>query len=121
MGTSSFQFMRAFPWSVVCLIALVTSGCGKPPQVLGDDECFKTVDALWTAITARSPELLDQSTAELKRLHDTRQLSEVGFIALEKISAKAKSGGWESAASDLRTLIRGQTRPTQGSGAASAP
>ncbi|MCY2964010.1 MAG: hypothetical protein NT069_10265, partial [Planctomycetota bacterium] len=93
MGTSSFQSVRIFPWSVICLIALGASGCGKPPQVLGDDECFKTVDALWTAITARSPELLEKSSAELKRLHDARQLSEEGFVALEKIAAKAKSGG----------------------------
>jgi len=94
------------------MLCLVFVGC-SPPQVLDDEECFSTVDALWTAVTARSPELLEQTAADLARLRDAGSLSEEGHAALEKIIDAARSGEWEPAAKRLKTFIQGQRRKSE--------
>jgi hypothetical protein len=88
-------------------LALANAGC-RPPQVLGDDDCFSTVDALWTAVTARSPHLLESTAADLRRLRDAGQLSPDGHDALDAIVIKARAGQWEPAALELRAFIQGQ-------------
>jgi hypothetical protein len=90
-------------------LSLLIAGC-SPPQVLDDEECFSTVDALWTAVTARSPELLEQTTGDLARLREAGSLSEEGHTALKTIIDEARSGDWEPAAKRLKTFIQGQRR-----------
>lgn len=95
--------------------AALLSACSPAPQVLGDDECFKAVDALWTAVTARSPELVAQCTENLNRLHAAGQLSREGLDALNAVGELTRQGDWERAARDLRSLIRNQQRKKSGS------
>src|SRR5215510_11903124 len=47
---------------------LLAGGCGGPPQIGPDEEAFKAVDALYTAVTSRSPKLLDQCDRKLQDL-----------------------------------------------------
>ncbi|MGE5191932.1 MAG: hypothetical protein ACM3U2_05475 [Deltaproteobacteria bacterium] len=103
--------MRRLPSRLllVAMTCLIAGGC-SPPQVLDDDECFSTVDALWTAVTAHSPDLLEQTAADLDRLRDEERLSEEGYAALEKIMDQARAGDWEHAAKRLKTFIQGQRR-----------
>ena len=94
---------------MVLTISASSAGC-RPPQVLGDPECFKTVDALWTAVTARSPKLVEQVQGDLQRLHTEGKLSEPGLAALAVICERAAGGEWEPAARELKSFIRGQRR-----------
>src|SRR4029079_7788701 len=104
-----FLHVRLFPVALACLML---GGC-SPPQVLDDEECFSTVDALWTAVTARSPELLDQTAADLQHLRDDGRLSAEGHAALAKIIGQARAGEWEPAAKRLKTFIQGQRRKVE--------
>jgi len=92
------------------ILAVALSGCA-PAQVLEDPETFKTVDALWTAVTARSTDLLNQADKELDKLAAAGKLSTAGRTELRAISDTAHSGKWDSAISSLRSFIRGQRPP----------
>lgn len=99
--------------ALLLVALLLCVGCGGPPQVLGDEECFKTLDALWTAVTARSPELLEQTATDLSRLHTTGKLSDAGHHELEEMIKKARAKEWETAARNLKVFIQGQRKPVK--------
>lgn len=94
---------------LIVALCLSTGGC-SPPQVLQNDECLAAVDALWTAVTARRTDLLDQAEAELERLYDAGSIPADGNAELGKIIDQAKSGEWEPAARRLKKFIQGQRR-----------
>lgn len=93
----------------VLLLSLLLSvlGCGGP-ATLESDEAILTTDALYTAITSRRTELLDDSEGRLKKLRDDGQLSAKAFEALADIIQQARSGNWQDAAEDLDGFIRQQ-------------
>ena len=97
--------------AALCL-CLALPGC-SPPQVLNDDECLAAVDALWTAVTARRTDLLDQAEAELGRLYEAGSIPADGDAELGKIIDQARSGEWEAAARRLRKFIQGQRRASE--------
>jgi len=98
---------------VVGLVALFlqAGGCEGPPQIGPDEEAFKAVDALYTAVTSRSPKLLDQCDRKLQDLQTQGKLPEPAHEALQKIIGKARDGEWEPAALDLSKFMKGQRRP----------
>jgi len=101
---------RRFCGVALAGLLMALPGCGGPPQVIGDDECFKAVDALWTAVTSRRTELVDQTDQELDRLAAAGQLTPEGRAALREISDVARQGDWEDAARSLKRLIEAQRR-----------
>ena len=96
-------------WALV-LASTTIAGCGGPPQVLDDEECFKTVDALWTAVTARKLDLVENTAADLTRLKGEGKLSADGLAALTGIVEQARKKEWEPAAKKLKAFIQGQRR-----------
>jgi hypothetical protein len=90
---------------VVCLS--VVSGCARSPQ-LGDEECLKAADALWTAVTARQTSLLDVTAGEIEKLHASAKLSPEAFHSLSAIIETARAGQWTDARIALKVLIRAQ-------------
>ena len=94
----------------VVLVIGLGAGCGRSPQFAGNRECLAAADALWTAVTAKRTELVDQSAAEIERLHAQAQLSDEAFDALSRIVADARAGNWDAARTALKTLLRGQRR-----------
>ena len=92
-------------------MALLSSyGCGRPPQVVDDEDCFSAVEALWTAVTSKRTDLLEQSATELDRLHSAGKLSEDGHEALDEIIQSARDEEWMPAAKSLRTFMLGQRK-----------
>lgn len=93
----------------VLLLSLLLSvlGCGGPPA-LESEEAILTTDALYTAITSRRTELLNDSEGRLKELRDDGKLSAKAFEALAEIIQQARSGNWQDAAEDLDSFIRHQ-------------
>lgn len=95
----------------ICLALL--AGCARTPQIGGDKECFSAADALWTAVSAKRPDLLDRSAAEVERLHAGAKLPDEAFESLSSVVSKARAGQWSDARAALKTFIRAQ-RPATG-------
>ncbi len=89
------------------LAALLLSGCGGSPK-LETEEATSTCDALYTAITSRRPQLLEDSENRLKQLKNDGKLSVEAFESLTEIIQQARSGDWQGAAEELDGLIRDQ-------------
>ncbi|MBX9789190.1 MAG: hypothetical protein K2Y37_09775 [Pirellulales bacterium] len=89
---------------------LAFAGCSKPPQIVADEEAMTAVDALWTAVTSRRLELIDQSEARLRQLRDESHLNAEAFENLEGIVGKARAEDWDGAVKDLKWFIQGQRK-----------
>ena len=100
-------FFQSLPSILLSSLLLSVVGCAGPPE-LESDEAILTTDALYTAITSRRTELLDDSEGRLKKLRDDGQLSGKAFEALADIIQQARSGDWQDAAEDLDSFIRHQ-------------
>jgi len=82
----------------------------SPPQIGADEEVFKTVDALFTAVTARDEKLLGQCEQRLRALKDAGKLPGDASDYLEGVMKKARDGRWESAAEKLYSFMKAQRR-----------
>jgi len=91
-------------------LAAAAAGCGGPPQIGVDDESFKAVDALYTAVSLREVKLVDQCQATLKGLREAKTLGEDASGALDSIIDEAKGGAWEDAQTRLARFMEGQRR-----------
>lgn len=98
----------------VCF-ALLLIGCWflffrGPPQLGPDDEAFKNVDALFTAVTARDEKLLGQCAQRLHALKEAGKLPGNAATYLDAVIGQAREGRWESAAERLYDFMLGQRR-----------
>jgi hypothetical protein len=75
-----------------------------------DEEVARTVDALFTAVTARDEKLLAAGEGRLLTLKDSGKLPLAAFAYLDPIIRKARAGRWESAAHALYDFMRAQRR-----------
>lgn len=92
------------------LLVLASEGCGRPPQVGGDKDSFKAVDALYTAVSLRDYQLIDRCEKTLEDLRDAGKMPEAASQSLEAIIAEARGGRWESAQVRLGKFLEGQRR-----------
>jgi hypothetical protein len=98
---------------VVGLAALLGAwfvGCDPPPQMGADEELFKTVDALFTAVTARDEKLLGECGDRLRALQGAGKLPGDAADYLDGVIKKARAGRWESAAKTLYDFMKAQRR-----------
>lgn len=93
-------------------VTLSFSGCGQPSQIGSDEEVFNEVDALYTAVTAKRADLLDQCYARLEELHRQGDLPTDAFDELTAICETARQDEWQSAAETLYEFMRGQRKGT---------
>ena len=93
-----------------CLLSVV--GCGRPPQIGADEAVFGEVDALYTAVTAKRPDLLDQSRARLAELHRDGKVPQAAYQKLTAICEQADRQEWRPAAETLWHFMRGQRKST---------
>jgi len=91
---------------IACL--LVTTGCGGPPQMAGNEECMTAADALWTAVNKKRTDLVDTSAAEIDRLSKAGTMPEAAYKELSEIITTARAGEWADARASLKSFIRGQ-------------
>src|SRR5262245_1035512 len=89
------------------MAALAVIGCGSP-QIGPDDEAFKTVDALYTAISLRDPAQTERCAKTLTALHDTGRLPDNAYRRLETIITRAHGdpSSWEKARVALRDFMK---------------
>lgn len=106
---SSAEYSSLLTALLVLSAMFASPGCSTP-QVLGDEEVFTSLDALWTAVTSRKVDRLQDVTNRLIDLRDTGKLSPSGWKALEPILQSAFEEEWESAAKRLKKFIRAQRK-----------
>jgi hypothetical protein len=82
----------------------------RPPQMGADEAVFRTVDALFTAATARDEKQLADCERRLVALKDAGKLPPDASAYLDNIIRQARGGRWESAAHSLYDFMRAQRR-----------
>jgi hypothetical protein len=82
----------------------------RTPQIGTDERVFKTVDALFTAITTRDPKRLEQCASRLTEHRQAGRLPETSAEALSSIVTEARDGKWESASQRLYSIMLSQRR-----------
>jgi len=90
------------------LVLSFASGCGRTPQLNGNEESLGAADALWTAVTAKDVQLVDTCAARLSELHDVGTLPDDAFATLNDVIATARSGEWTVARQSLKAFAKGQ-------------
>jgi hypothetical protein len=98
--------------SVVVLgaIACLAAFWGRAPQMGADEEVFATVDALYTAVTARDERLVAQCETRLHTARAEGKLPHDAAAHLDGVIARARAGRWESAAQRLYDFMKAQKR-----------
>ncbi|MBL9123990.1 MAG: hypothetical protein JNG90_10190 [Planctomycetaceae bacterium] len=57
--------------------------------------------------------MVEQSAAEIERLHQAGTLSDDAHTILVEVVTQARAEEWDDAVSQLRAVLQGQRRPTQ--------
>ena len=82
----------------------------RQPQMGGDEDVFRTVDALYTAVRMRDEARLAQCEKLLHSYREAGKLPKGSADYLDGIIAKAKSGKWEAATERLYDFMLAQRR-----------
>lgn len=93
--------------AVVAGILLYRNFSG-PPQIGSDEEVNKTVDALFTAMTTKDKQRLDDCEQRLKSYEESGRLPAKPARQLYSMIKQARDGQWEPAARRLYPFIYGQ-------------
>jgi hypothetical protein len=91
-------------------VVLVILALRSPPQMGADKEVFRTVDALFTAVTGRDERQLDQCERRLHQYRDAGTLPGAAAAYLDDVMRRARAGDWQVAAERLYDFMRGQRR-----------
>ena len=86
------------------------AGCSPVPQVLTDEAVFGELDALYTAVTTKRRDLLQQCQQRINTLHTEKRLSDAGFAEIEAIIELTEDDDWNDAAQRLYDFMRGQRK-----------
>jgi hypothetical protein len=90
------------------ILALLVWSRLPPPQLQADEQVFNTVDALFTALTARDRTRLDECERRLKAYHEQGKTSRAAAARLDAIVKQAHDGKWEPAARKLYDFMLAQ-------------
>ena len=83
---------------------------GTPPQMTPDDEAYRTVDALFTAINAHDETQLGDCEQQLRAFKDAGRLPGTASDYLDSVIEKARAGHWKPAAEQLYDFMKAQRR-----------
>jgi hypothetical protein len=92
----------------LCIAVLLWIWLGRAPQIGGDKDAIKAVDALFTAVTSRNESWLRDCEERLHALRDADRLSRSASDYLDGIIGTARTGNWRRAAKELFAFIRSQ-------------
>lgn len=83
---------------------------GAQPQLGADEEVFITVDALFTALTSRDPDRLDDCERRLNGYRGENRLADTAANVLDAVIRQARGGDWDPAARRLYAFMLAQRR-----------
>jgi hypothetical protein len=90
------------------LVGLALYWLWPTPQLGADEEVFRTVDALFTAVTGRNDKALTQCEKRLRVYREAGKLPAPAADMLESVITQARGGRWEPAATRLYAFILAQ-------------
>jgi hypothetical protein len=96
--------------AVLLLTVFAITRFDRPPQMGGDEDVFRTVDALFTAIGMRDEAKLADCERRVHQYQEAGKLPESSATYLAKIIARARAGNWENASKSLYEFMRAQRR-----------
>jgi hypothetical protein len=104
---------RSKRWLVglALLAGLFAGGCADTPQLGSDEASWTTADALWTAITAKNPTMVEDCAKRIRKLETSGKLAPETAAALQALIEQAREGDWDDARGELKTFVQGQRRP----------
>ncbi len=82
----------------------------RPPQIGSDEEVFKAVDSLFTAVTSRNQDLVTQAEKRLVSLNQSGKLPAEPFAYLDGIIKEVQQGEWQTSAEKLYGFMLKQER-----------
>lgn len=92
------------------LVAVLYFYTGRTPQVGADDDAFRTLDALYTALTSRNLDRLSACETRLKSYREQGRLPAPAADRLDSIIGQARTGEWLPAAKELHAFVSAQRR-----------
>ena len=92
------------------LLAYWIGWFGRPPRMAADDEVYKAVDALFTAVNAHDEKHLGQCEQQLRTFRSAGRLSGKASDYLDSIINTAREGRWQPAAEQLYDFMKAQRR-----------
>lgn len=94
----------------IVVVVAVIAGLRRPPQMGADEGVFRTVDALFTAVTARDERQLGECDQRLRGYREAGKLPEGAADYLDGVIGQARDGDWEAAAKRLYEFMSAQRR-----------
>ena len=85
-------------------------GWGRPPQVGGDKQSLKVVEALYTAVGSRNTSRLTRCEEQLHALRDQGKLPRPAADYLDGLISTARKGNWKRATHKIFDFMRAQRR-----------
>src|SRR5262245_31854085 len=82
--------------AAVAAIAVLIACVNRPPQMGADDEVFRTVDALYTAVRMKDETKVAQCEKRLQSYRETGKLPKSSADYLDRVIARTRDGRWES-------------------------
>ncbi len=118
MPTDEQTVRKRIVLSVVCglsilLLILIVRHLRTPPQMGADEEVFKTVNALFTALTSKNTSRLDDCGKRLRDYREAGKLPETAAKSLDSIMKQAREGQWDPAARRLYEFMLVQRRDSK--------
>jgi uncharacterized protein with gpF-like domain len=104
--------MSRFLCIALLLSSFLLSGCGHP-QIGESDEAFKEVEALYTAVTSKRKDLLEDSRKRFTKLATDGEISSQAMKSLTPIMDEAAKESWLPAATKLYDFMRAQRRESK--------
>lgn len=98
--------------SLVLLVVVfaLLSWWNQPPQMGANEEVFRTVDALYTAVRSRDLARLDSCSQRLQKQQESGLLPSSAGKTLDRIIQRARGGAWDHAARSLYDFMLVQRR-----------
>lgn len=96
--------------AVVLTVAIAIHYFSRPPQMGTDEDAFKSVDALYTAVRMKDEARVKQCEERLHGYRDSGKLAAGPSEYLDSVIAQARKGEWESATERLYAFMSAQRR-----------
>ena len=92
------------------IIVVLVRGMLSTPQLGTDEEVFRTVDALFTAVNSRNKSHLEDSAQRLKTYRESGKLPATAAKKIDAIIDLAKADRWSESAHQLYDFMLAQRR-----------
>lgn len=96
--------------AVMCGVAVAIVYFSRAPQMGADEDVFRTVDALYTAVRMKDAARVADCEKRLGEYRQAGKLPKGAADSLDRVIAKTRNGHWQSATESLYEFMLAQRR-----------